>query len=306
MGGGSFSFFPRDPNAIRVLIEKAREEAKKLQQNAEVNKLISDSLIRFNERDTEKIRNYLEDIQSILSEKIETEQFLFGGSVAKHTYVDGLSDVDALAILSDAELADKSPRYILNAFHQLLNDNLTADNITSIEKGKLAVTINYRDGTEIQILPALSSGSKVSISDAWGKNWKETNPKAFHKALTNANVRLHSSLIPAIKMAKSIISGFPDKKQLTGYHIESLALEAASGYRGTKTVQAVLKHIFDDASNRVKRPINDVTGQSRIVDQYLGSANSTIRLIVADALASTSRRLNAATTVEQWKSILED
>lgn len=306
MGGGGGSFFPRSPRTIRNLIEKAREEAKQQCQKAEVNKLINDSLIILNERDTDKIRNYLEDIQKILSEKIETEQFLFGGSVAKHTYVDGLSDVDALAILSEADLADKSPQYILNAFHKLLKDNLTKDKVKSIEKGTLAVTVNYRDGTEIQILPALRVAAKVSIPDAWGKNWKETNPKAFQQALTNANERLHSSLMPAIKMAKSIISGFPEQKRLTGYHVESLAIEAVKGYRGTKTVQAVLKHIFDDASSRVKRPISDVTGQSRVVDQYLGRANSTERLKVANTLASISRRLNAATTVEQWKSILED
>lgn len=306
MGGGGGSYFPRSPRAIRDHIKKAREEAEEQHQKTEINKLINDLLIKFNERDADKIKNYLEDIQKILSEKIETEQFLYGGSVAKHTYVDGLSDVDALAIISETDLADKSPQSILNAFHKLLKDTLPADKVKSIEKGTLAVTVNYRDGTEIQILPAIRAESKIYISDAWSKNWKETNPKAFQKALTKANDRLYHSLIPAVKMAKSIISGFPKQRILTGYHVESLALEAVKGYRGPKTVQALLKHIIEDASKRVKRPINDITGQSRVVDEYLGRANSTERLKVANALASVSRKLNAAMTVKQWKSILED
>jgi len=306
MGGGGGGYFPSRPKTLHDLIQGARESVEQQRLNSEINKLMQDILTTLNERDTDRIKGCLEKIRGILSERVEMEQFLFGGSVAKHTYVDGLSDVDALAILSETELADKSPRTILNVFHKLLKDKLTADEIKSVDKGKLAVTVTYQDKTEIQLLPALRIGSKVLISDAWGNKWKETNPKIFQRALTRANERLNCSLVPAIKLAKSIISGFPKQKRITGYHIEALSLEAMKGYRGIKTVQALLKQIFSYSSNRVKRPINDVTGQSRVVDSYLGKSNSIERRIVADAIAGVSRKLNTANSVDQWKTILED
>lgn len=305
MSGGGGGFFPSKPETLHDLIQRTRESAEQQRLNSDVNKLLQDMLTTFNERDSEKIKEYLEKTQEILSERIEIEQFLFGGSVAKHTYVDGLSDVDALVILRDDDLADKSPQAVLNVFHRLLKDNLTADEVESVDKGTLAVTVNYRDGTEIQLLPALRIGSKVSISDAWGNSWKETNPKIFQQALTSANERLNNALVPAIKLAKSIISGLPKQKRLTGYHTESLALEAVKGYRGTKTVKALLMQIFEDASERVKYPISDITGQSRIVDTYLGNKNSAERRSISDALAGVARKLNAANSVDQWKTILE-
>jgi hypothetical protein len=107
-------------------------------------------------------------------------------------------------------------------------------------------------------------------------------------------------------MAKSIIASFPAHARLTGYHVEALCLEAAKGYRGAKTVKTLLAHVLSSASDRVSSPIKDVTGQSRIVDAYLGKANSNERRIVADALSGVARRLDAATSVDQWKAILED
>jgi len=178
--------------------------------------------------------------------------------------------------------------------------------VKAVDKGKLAVTITYRDGTEIQLLPAIRVGSEIAIPDFAAEVWNKTNPKMFQKALTNANKRLNSCLVPTIKLAKSINDGFPEQKRLTGYHIESLALEAVKGYRGPKTPKALLMQIFKDSSERVKRSISDVTGQSRAVDSYPGKTNSTKRQKVSNALSGVYRRLNAATTVDQWKAILED
>ena len=179
------------------------------------------------------------------------------------------------------------------------------ETVRCIDKGRLAVTVTYRDGMEIQLLPALRKGTRVAIPNAVGKGWNETNPKAFQRALTKANERLNGSLVPAIKLVKSIVSGFAKPKQLTGYHVESLSLEAVKGYRGPGTIKALLGRIFEDASKRVLHSIKDITGQSNAVDAYLGRSRSIERRVVSDALTAVNRRLNSATTVDQWKAIIE-
>ena len=77
------------------------------------------------------------------------------------------------------------------------------------------------------------------------------------------------------------------------------------GYDGKKTPKAMLTHFCEKAAKRVMQPMKDITGQSSSVDTDLGSARSDSRRIVADALAGMARKLKAASTVDQWKQILE-
>ncbi len=305
MGSGGDRYFPGTSPNLEELVRRSKEEADKKRLDGDVNRFLRELLASY-ERDPDQIREHLEKIQDVLEDEADMEQFLFGGSVAKHTYVDGLSDIDALVILDREDLAGRTPRTVLNAFHKALRDQLTYDAVQSVEKGRLAVTVTYRDGMEIQLLPAIRVGTKVAIASAGAKGWNEINPKAFQRTLTKANQRLDGSLVPTIKLVKSVISGFPRQKRLTGYHIESLCLEAVKGYRGTKTPKALLTHVFDVASKRVLRPIKDVPGQSGAVDSNLGKAHSPNRRIASDALAGVTRRLNAATSVEQWRKIIED
>lgn len=305
MGGGSGSFFPRASSDLQRLIHKTKEEATRKQLDSDVNQYLRGILASYT-RDPQKVNEYLETIADILKGKASMEQFLFGGSVAKHTYVDSLSDIDALVILDRTDLAGKSPQSILNSFNRLLNDKLLSDKVKSIQKGKLAVTVTYHDGTEIQLLPAIRTGPRVAIPNAGGKGWNETDPKVFQRTLTKANLRLNSALVPTIKLAKSIISDLPKQKRLTGYHIESLALESVKGYRGASTPKALLMNFFDKASKQVLKPVKDLTKQSSKVDAYLGKSNSVERRIAADALAGIARKLNSATSVGNWKSLLEE
>jgi len=304
MGASGGSYFPKSGRDLQKLIQDSKDDADRQRLDGDVNRFIREVLASC-ERDPEKTKDRLGEIADVLKNHADIEHFLFGGSVAKHTFVDGLSDVDALVILKENDPSYKSPDEVLMAFYQSLRDSLTYDDVKSVEKGRMAVTVVYRDGTEIQLLPSLRTESKVLIPTAGAKEWKETNPKAFQKMLTTANDRLNQSLVPTIKLIKSINGGFPEQKRLTGYHIESLAVDAIKGYRGAKTVKSLLTHILENASKRVLNPIQDTTGQSRIVDAYLGKANSVERRVVADALSSVVRKLNAAKTVDEWKSILE-
>jgi hypothetical protein len=195
---------------------------------------------------------------------------------------------------------------LLNSFYKQLNQSLPRSEVKSIEKGRLAVTVTYYNGTEIQLLPALRSRQEISIASADGKGWIDTKPKAFQRELTRANRHLNQALVPAIKLMKSVVSTFPDQKQLTGYHIEAMALNAAKGYQGPKTPKAFLLHLLVHAADRVLRPMADVTGQSRNVDAYLGKANSAERRNISQVLTGMKRRLEAATTVSQWRTVLKD
>ncbi len=304
-GRGRASYFPDKPSRLQDLIRQTQEETEQKRLDTNVNEYLQQLLVRLNERNPEKIQEYIDEIAGILGEHQEIERFLFGGSVAKHTFVDGLSDVDALVILNRRDLEGKTPSEVLHTFLDSLQGGLTHDEVAVIDKGNLAITVTYVDGTEIQLLPDLRHGREISIADANGNDWKTINPKAFQRELTKANERLNHALVPTIKLAKSLLYGLPEDIRPTGYHVESLSLEATKGYLGPMTVKSLLLHVLTASSTRVLHPIADVTNQSRNVDAYLGKRGSDQREKLSLALAGMSRRMNAATTVDRWKEIVE-
>jgi len=305
MGGGGSSYFPRQGIKFRRLVEKTVAETEQKGLEAEVSEYLRHVLAKVSERRPEKIQEYIAEVHEILGEDQEIEKFLFGGSVAKHTFVDGLSDIDALVILNKRELEDKSPQEVLNSFYDSLSAGLTRDKVLSVEKGRLAVTVTYADETELQLLPSLRRGDSVSIADASGREWRATKPKAFQRVLTKGNERVNNALVPAIKLVKSILSELVDDIRPTGYHVEALSLDATRGYRGPKTVKSLLQHILTASISRVLHPIADITNQSSHIDTYLGKRNSQHRQKLSLAIAGIARRMNAASTVDRWKEIIE-
>lgn len=303
MGGGGRTYFPKAKSDLQKLVQQSKEQADKERLDGDVNQLLRETLANY-ERDPQETQKYMDEIESILKDQAEMERFLFGGSVAKHTYVDGLSDIDAMVILDKGNLKEETPQKILTMFHKMLRDHLFYGPVESVEKGKLAVTVKYNDGTEIQLLPAVRVDKKIAIANASADEWKHIRPRSFQEKLTKANQKNNNCLVPTIKLAKSIIGDLPEQQRLTGYHTESLCLDAVKRYQGSKTPKELLQRIFKHASKRVLKPIADVTGQSRIVDEYLGPANSQKRRIAADALSGIARRLQSARSIDQWKNIL--
>ena len=168
MAGGGGGRYPGPTSvALQRKIDLARERERQ-RLDADVNELLQKLLVRFNDRDTEAISDHLASIEGILGDVAEIETILLGGSVGKHTAVSGLSDVDALIILDRADLAGKSAQSMLDSFKKILNQSLPRSEVESVEKGRLAVTVTYHDGTEIQLLPALRSGQTISIASADG------------------------------------------------------------------------------------------------------------------------------------------
>ncbi len=304
-GSGGSGYIPPSSETIQQKL-KAVRKAEQEQLETEVNALLQSAQARFNSRDVDKTRERIEEIRECLSETAEIQTLLYGGSVAKHTYVEGLSDVDALVVLEPSYTKGRLPGQLLAEFQKTLRRLLSRKGVKSIDKGTLAITVRYDDGGEVQLLPAKRSRSAIAIPNSSGQTWKDTNPKIFQRALTRQNTRLGGTLVPTIKLLKALVRTLPEQQRITGYHAEALSLEGAASYKQKVTMRGLLIHILDHSSKRVLKPIRDVTKQSRVVDDYLGKANSMQRSLVSHAMASVKRRLDAATSIKQWKSMLRE
>jgi hypothetical protein len=306
--GGSGSGGSIDPSEISRKVRQAEEQAQDQGFDSKINDEINNLLKDFNDRDYEAIQRHLDHINNTLDSEIEGRIDLrYGGSVSKHTYVDGLSDIDALALINNTDLADKTPEEVKQYFFDQLVKRLPG---TEITMGALAITIKYSDGIEVQILPAIKHGDHFRIPNSKGLNqWSHLiNPKAFAVALRAVNQKMAGKLVPMIKIAKSIISSLPEKRQLSGYHTEALAVDIFSKYAGTKTIKEMVKHFFVVASDSVHNPLQDKTGQSTHVDDYLGNSNSLERKMVSDSLAQIARKMSNADgrqSERAWDDILD-
>ena len=291
-GGGGFRGY--SPQEIRGWIEEANRNANNVEHDGEVNAVLGDLLAQYNDRDAVLTRSRLDEIQGALEDAVEsTVDLRFGGSIAKHTYVDGLSDIDALAILRDPGLAALSAREVLDTFAETLHRQLGYT--VHVREGQLAVTVSFPDGMEIQILPAVQTPNGVRIPAADSNYWSPViRPQAFAGKLTQLNQDCGRRLIPVIKLAKSALSGLPESIRPSGYHVESLAVDAFRAYSGPYNYKAMLHYFFQQSSQLVLNPIKDSTGQSLNVDQGLGEANSRSRRTLSGVLDRIARRMSNA------------
>lgn len=308
MGGSAGSFLPSssNPDAIKDKLKQSIADTKNAEYEANVSTFLNGQLIQYNDRDVKGIQAKLDSIKTALEKNIDgTVNTVFGGSVQKHTYVDGISDIDSLVILNNSELMDKNPEQVKDHFLKVLRDKLK--DIKDIQKGNLAVTIEFKDGATIQLLPAVRTTDGIKIQSAKVNKWSEINPQGFADKLTRVNQALEGKLVPTIKLIKGINVQFPEKRQMTGYHIESLAIEAFKSYSGECTTKAMLEHFFEQSKSAVLSPIKDKTGQSIHVDEYLGTQNSEERKGISYQLDLISRKIknaNNVASIDLWKDAL--
>ncbi|MGA2569589.1 MAG: CBASS oligonucleotide cyclase [Terracidiphilus sp.] len=287
------------------MVQKAEGKASEAAFDGELADTLDGLLARVNGRDTELVRTRLEALKGSLRESLDgTFDQLFGGSVAKHTYVDGLSDIDSLFVINDSELEDRSPQRILEKVEGILQENLGSE--AQVSRGTMAVTVEYQDGMVIQLLPAIkTSGRQIQVPSR-DNDWSKIDPVAFQAALTKRNQQCSGKLVPTIKLAKAIAAQLPASQTLTGYHMESLAIAAFRGYDGEFTTRAMLPVLFERGKDLVLSPIEDKSGQSIHVDEYLGPANSEERQVVSHLLGRIARRMKNATasgSIAQWEAL---
>ena len=307
-GGSNYSYSSSTPNEIEKKLSESKDKTKLKEFDSNIENEIQNALSGINSRDSAKINARLEAIKKTLGSDIDgVLNINFGGSIAKHTYVDGISDVDCLVTLNSSELSNKSPEEVKNYFSSLLQKRFPK---TEVTVGKLAITLKFSD-VEIQLLPALKYDSGVKIQAANHNGWsKIIKPKLFAEKITDINYKHNNKVVPIIKLAKYIISkNSPETQQLSGYHIESLAIEAFNEYSGANKSKEMLKHFFEKSSEHIRHKITDSTGQSRHVDDYLGENNSDERMICSNRLKRIGQTMNnadLAMSIKQWKDILGD
>jgi hypothetical protein len=304
-GGGGGGYFNADPGPVQKALRVAQQQTDSAEYDSECNVALQSLLPVINDLDREKVSDYLEKIKSILEKELDgTIPLRYGGSVAKHTYVDGLSDVDSLLLLDNCKLAEAKPKDAREFLAGKLRDGLPEADVT---QGRLAVTAKFKDA-EIQLLPAVSCRGGVTISDATGDNWSKIQPREFANILSRTNESQGGKLVPTIKLAKAIIANMPDSNRITGYHAESLGVKIFRNYAGPRDYKNMLKHYFEQAATHSRAPIRDSTGQSVHVDDYLGREGSLERRIVSDAFARVARRMtnaDVAQSVTQWTTLFE-
>lgn len=306
MGGSGGGSYRSHEITVDDLLKGANRTIDGQAYDSEVNDLLQEALREFNDRDTAADRERLDTVlDAIRNDSDDTVDLRFGGSVRKHTYVDGLSDVDVLAVLGRGDLAGKPPAEILGELASRLRSRISGAEVTV---GTLAVTIRYPDGRELQVLPALSTATGVRIPSADGQRWSNVvRPGAFARKLTDVNRANGGRVVPVIKLFKATLETLRPPIDVSGYHAESLAIEAFENYDGPRTYKAMLHHLCRASIDRVGTPIKDRTGQSLHVDDYLGAADSQSRRDLSARLGRLLKRIEVAdrsADVGAWSALL--
>ena len=190
-------------------------------------------LAQYTRRNTQTVTQRLESLCGFLRQRGNVVQTMFGGSVRKGTYVTGLSDVDALLIVNQSSLVNQTPAMVIEYVRDTIQNRLRQNTVSA---GNLAVTVSYSDGAEIQILPAIRTNSGgVRIADPGSTQWSNVaRPDDFAEKLAKVNTARNGRVVPIIKLAKAMADCFISRpsRKISGYHMESLAIDAFKHYQG--------------------------------------------------------------------------
>ncbi|MCY4091428.1 MAG: CBASS oligonucleotide cyclase [Caldilineaceae bacterium] len=261
-------------------------------------------LVQYKRRDMKAVSGRLQQVCSILRhEDDHAVQTKFGGSVEKGTYVPGLSDVDALLIVNQSSLRNGPPAQVIAYIREVIQRHLPNNRV---DAGKLAVTVGYRDGTEIQILPAIRTQGGFRIAEPGSTGWSNVvYPERFVERLIEVNKARGGRVVPTIKLAKAIADCHVTRpsRKIKGYHLEALAIEAFGDYQGALDPKATLDRLFSYAMEAVMGPIRDPTGQTRHVDGELGPAGSLERKRAATYFGQMRGKVRTCGTKEEFDAL---
>ena len=193
----------------------------------EFNRYCEDLLVRYNRRNTAATTTHIEELCGFLRQQGDVVQTMFGGSVRMGTYVNGLSDVDVLLIVNESSLANRPPTEVIGHVSKIIGRRLPHNKVRA---GDLAVSVHYADGTQVQVLPALRTRSGgVRIAEPGATSWSRVvRPDNFARKFAEINGANSGRVVPTIKLAKAILGCYISRpgRKITGYHMESLAIEA--------------------------------------------------------------------------------
>ena len=116
---GGFSGYGTIKEKMRL--KTSVKGAQSSQREIEINDFLETLLKEFNSRDVNAIQTHLSEIEKTLGREIEgLEKILYGGSVSKHTFVEGTSDVDALVFLDSEVYKNQTPGELQDIFYKML------------------------------------------------------------------------------------------------------------------------------------------------------------------------------------------
>ena len=115
----------------------------------------------------------------------------------------------------------------------------------------------------------------------------------------------NNKLIPVIKISKALLSNLPDEYKLSGYHIEAMAVDIFRSYNGRFTLFDMTRHFLINAQKSVLTPTRDITGQSGIVDDYLGIPGSIERQKVARQIKVITEKFSGSEAVSVTKALFD-
>ena len=271
--------------------KQANRRSGQLLSDNEVNGYLRKRLKEANDRKSEAIRRHVKGLRDSLRQDVDdVVQPAFAGSFEKNTFVSGLSDIDVLMIINDSSLSGRPPKTTINHMATLIRKRMP---MTKVRQGNMAVTVTYSDGIEVQVLPATRTKKGVQIPASGQNQWsKVLHPEKFVEKLVQVNKSNGRKVIPTVKLVKIIVQQQPVKPKPSGYHIESMAIDAFENYRGATDFKSMIIRFVKFATTAVAKPITDSTGQSRYVDGNLKGPNSAERQRVAGMFKSVRKRLN--------------
>lgn len=272
--------------------------------NDNFNRYCEELLERYARRNQQAVTRHLESLCNIIRNEGHVVQTMYGGSVQRGTYVTGLSDVDVLLIVNQSSLVNQPPSSVIEQVRRTISGQLPNNPVSA---GNLAVTVGYSDGIQIQVLPAIRTNSGgVRIAEAGSTGWSNVvHPETFAHRLAEVNNANNGRVIQIIKLAKAIANchiSRPSRK-FSGYHLESLAINAFRNYQGPQDPKTMLTHFLSHSATAVKIPVADTTGQSGYVDEYLGPANSRLRNRASTYFSQMRANVNACTTRAKFNAL---
>ncbi len=85
------------------------------------NQYCENLLARYNRRNTAATTRHINSLCNVLRhEGCEVIQTMFGGSVRRRTYVNGLSDVDVLLMVNQSSLVSRPPAQVISHVEEIL------------------------------------------------------------------------------------------------------------------------------------------------------------------------------------------
>lgn len=263
--------------------------------NGSVNDVLDDAAKNSRERDAKSQMQYRNDAKDAINSNIDGYVDIeYGGSVSKATYVAGISDLDCRVYINHSSLVSKSPDEIKKYIARQLKSK--DPKISSVKVGGMGVTVRYRDGTEMQFIPAIRTryGYKLPNGNRWSKVVYEDR---FKRDFSRTNQKCGGTLYPLVRVIKKQNYLNPLSQQLSGHHIESVANKIFKHYpkSAPRTLEAMMDYYYRYAPRQIVHRTRDKTGQSSFVDKdKLGNPASKNRQAAARSMGRVRKILRQA------------